>query len=82
MRYLSALFLSLAVVLTTSSLALARDYTPKECPVVGNTNSKIYHVPGGRSYAKMLRQNHSGDNRQCFQSESSAQKAGYRRAKR
>lgn len=61
---------------------LAADYTPEECPVVGNTDSKIYHVPGGMSYSKMLRQNKKGDNRQCFKSEKEAIAAGYRKAKR
>jgi hypothetical protein len=59
----------------------AKDYTPEECPVVGNTNSKIYHLPGGRSYAKMLRENTHGDNRQCFKTEDEATKAGYRKSK-
>ncbi len=70
------------LLLLIAPTAEAKDYTPKECPVVGNLNSRIYHVPGGNSYAKMLRQNKSGDNRKCFQTESQAQKAGYRQAKR
>lgn len=61
---------------------LAKDYSPQECPVVGNSNSRIYHVPGGKSYAKILRQNRRGDNRVCFQTEQEAQGGGYRRAKR
>jgi hypothetical protein len=62
--------------------AIAADYVPVQCPVVGNKSSKIYHVPGGQSYAKMLKQNQKGDNRQCFQTEQAAQSAGYRRSKR
>jgi hypothetical protein len=58
--------------------AMAKDYTPKECPVVGNTNSMIYHVSGGHFYARMLRENPKGDNRQCFNSTKAAQAAGYR----
>ena len=61
---------------------LASDYTPSECPVVGNIDSKIYHIPGGESYAKMLRKNKKGDNRKCFKNEAEALGAGYRKAKR
>ena len=50
--------------------------------MVGNTNSRIYHVPGGKSYAKILRQNRRGDSRVCFQTEQESQGGGYRRAKR
>jgi hypothetical protein len=60
---------------------LAKDYTPQQCPVIGNTNSQIFHVAGGRNYAKMLRQNKKGDNRQCFQSEAAAEKAGFRKSR-
>lgn len=60
----------------------AGDYTREDCPVVGNTESKIYHVRGGLSYEKMLRKNRTGDNRQCFKSEKEALDAGYRKAKR
>lgn len=35
----------------------ARDYTPKECPVVGNKETKIYHTPGGLKYRQMLQEN-------------------------
>jgi hypothetical protein len=68
-------------VLCLGQTSWAKDYTPEECPVIGNTHSHIFHVPGGRSYAKMLRQNKQGDNRQCFQSEAAAEKAGYRRSR-
>lgn|GEM_PF-5107255 len=57
----------------------AKDYSSKDCPVIGNTNSSIYHTPGGRYYAKMLRLNQDGgDNRRCFQSTASAKTSGYR----
>jgi len=62
--------------------AFARNYTPTECRVVGNTNSRIYHTPGGRSYAKMLRENQKGDNQECFKTEAAARAAGYRHSKR
>ncbi len=44
--------------------------------IIGNKNSKIYHVPGGGSYGKI-----SEENRVYFASEAEAQKAGYRKAK-
>lgn len=66
----------------SSSLAFAKDYSPKECPVVGNTQSTIYHVPGGQFYGQMLKKNENGDNRKCFQSEQEAIKEGYRKSKR
>lgn len=75
------LIIALMLALFLPLLASARDYTPKECPVVGNTNSGIYHVPGGRYYLRMLRQNKRGDNRVCFRSEAAAIAAGYRRSK-
>ena len=78
-RRLLIMVLMLALILP--SVASARDYTPKECPVVGNTNSGIYHVPGGRYYLRMLQQNKRGDNRACFGSEAAAIAAGYRRSK-
>jgi hypothetical protein len=53
-----------------------------ECPVVGNTESKIYHVPGGLYYERMLVRNSGGDNRRCFGNESEAESAGFRASKR
>ncbi|MEY2844725.1 MAG: hypothetical protein RL076_271 [Chloroflexota bacterium] len=44
--------------------------------IKGNRNSKIYHVPGGASYAK------TKANVECFDSEAAAASAGYRKAKR
>jgi hypothetical protein len=70
------------LVLSATSIARARDFTPEECPVVGNTNSHIYHLVGQHDYAKMLREKKRGDNRKCFQTESGAQKEFYRRAYR
>jgi methylphosphotriester-DNA--protein-cysteine methyltransferase len=78
-------YLLIACLLSLSlfpSFVKAKDFTPKECPFVGNTNSKIYHSAGGNSYAKMLRENQSGDNRRCFSSASQAQAAGYRASQR
>lgn len=44
--------------------------------IIGNKNSKIYHLPGGSSYNKV-----SAENRVYFTTEEEAQKAGYRKAK-
>jgi hypothetical protein len=63
------------------SFSAARDYTPQECPVVGNKNSGIYHTPGGRHYRQMLQENKRGDNRACFRTEEAARAAGYRKSK-
>lgn len=49
----------------------------KQGVIKGNRKSKIYHVPGGASYNKI-----SQKNVVYFNSESEAQAAGYRRAKR
>ena len=81
MNYLKSLLLSLVIVLSSLG-AFASDYTPSECPVVGNTNSRIYHVAGGQFYSMMLVKNHGSDNRECFRSESEATRAGYRKSKR
>ena len=43
--------------------------------IKGNRSSKIYHVPGGGSYAQ------TKANVQCFDTEAQAQAAGYRRAR-
>ncbi|MBM4125225.1 MAG: hypothetical protein FJ246_09800 [Nitrospira sp.] len=76
----------IALVALLSSLlpipGSARDFTPKECPVVGNKNSKIYHTPGGLNYRRMLQENKRGaDNRVCFPNEEAARTAGYRKSK-
>lgn len=53
----------------------------KNCPVVGNSNTRIYHVPGDRNYGQMLEENTRTDNRVCFQSTSEAENAGYQRSR-
>lgn len=78
MKLIKVMVLTVAV----SAQVQAKDYSPGECPVVGNTNSRIYHVGSGRSYANMLRENKQGDNRACFKNEVEAEKNGYRKAKR
>jgi hypothetical protein len=70
-----------------SAAVYAKDYTPDECPVVGNTESGIYHVPGGLNYRRMLVENKAvkegkrRDNRKCFRTEEEAKKDGYRKSK-
>lgn len=44
--------------------------------IIGNKNSKIYHIPGSASYNKI-----SEENRVYFNTEADAQKAGYRKTK-
>lgn len=50
----------------------------KDCLVIGNRVSKIYHVPGGQFYDRMRKSR----NRVCFQSEEEAIIAGFRRSRR
>lgn len=85
MRFLIGLFF----VVTIASASFAKDFSPQDCPVVGNKTSargkdgkKIYHVSGGQFYEMMLRENAGSDNRDCFSSEEAAQRAGYRKSKR
>ncbi len=61
--------------------AFARDYSESECPVVGNTNSHIFHVKGCPNYMQMLEQNKGSDNRQCFKTRDEAKSNGYRISK-
>lgn len=56
-------------------------YNPQECPVVGNTDSYKFHMPGQRHYAKMLRKNKKGDNRKCFNTEKEAEIANFVKSK-
>ena len=49
-----------------------------ECPVIGNTKSNIFHVPGGQYYAQMQ----FSESAICFKSEEDATKHGYRRSMR
>jgi len=58
--------------------AMAKHYTPAQCPVVGNTTSKVYHTSTNAHYAKMLDENVGTDNRQCFQTVAAAERAGFK----
>jgi hypothetical protein len=73
--------LVVALVLAASSVTFGRDFTEKECPVVGNSETHIYHIPGDRNYRQMLQENTKKDNRVCFKSGAEAEKAGYRRSR-
>lgn len=77
-------FFRIAVVLALCPILIACEQyvVSKECPVIGNSKTSIYHIPGDRIYGKMLRENkEKKDNRVCFQSASEAETAGYRRSK-
>jgi len=81
MRRKSELLLGMILTLLAFSVS-AKDYTAEECPVVGNTETKIYHVQGGLKYRQMLQENKANkDNRRCFGTEGEARKAGYRKSK-
>jgi hypothetical protein len=77
-RYLVIVFL-----LSVSSSAFGVNFTEKECPVVGNSETFIYHLPGDRNYGQMLQENKEKkkDNRLCFKSRLEAEKAGYGRSR-
>ena len=45
-----------------------------QCPVIGNSKSGIYHLPGGQFYLQM----HASPDGVCFKSEEEAIKAGFR----
>lgn len=51
----------------------------KSCSVVGNVNSKIFHVAGS---AYLKKNGIKKENRKCFKSEALAKKAGFRKAKK
>jgi endonuclease YncB( thermonuclease family) len=54
----------------------AKPLTPATGPIVGNRNSKIYHLPNCPDYSKV-----SEKNRVPFKTEAEAQAAGYRKAR-
>ena len=60
---------------TTAGVAANGGACPSDHPIKGNAGSKIYHRPGGASYART-------DAEQCFDTPASAQAAGYRAAQR
>ena len=72
---LSSLFLLLITNI------IANDYTPKDCPVIGNTETHKFFVKGCPNYMQMLEQNKDKDNRICFKNRNEAKSNGYRIAK-
>ena len=82
MKLLAMLIFLLSFTSNFNAYSAPESYRPQECPVIGNTNSSIFHVPGQKSYAKMLRKNKRGDNRRCFKTEDEAKLASFRKAKR
>jgi hypothetical protein len=68
--------------LVATPASYGRDYTPEECPAIGNAQTRIYHVAGDPNYRQMLVENKKAktDNRVCFKSLSAAEEAGYRRS--
>ena len=71
----------LLLFLISSLNVFAKDYSEKECPVVGNKKSGIFHVKGCLNYMQMLEKNRGYDNRECFKNRGEAIKSGYRIAK-
>lgn len=71
-----------AVSLSAALVACNPNMESRDCPVVGNVETRIYHVPGDRNYGQMLQENtRKRDNRICFKSHAEAEQAGYRRSK-
>ena len=54
-----------------------RPTTPATGPIIGNRNSKIYHLPNCPDHSKVAERN-----RVPFKTEAEAQAAGYRKAKK
>lgn len=54
----------------------AVDTATTQGKIIGNKNSKIYHLPGSASYNKI-----SEENRVYFNTEADAEKVGYRKTK-
>lgn len=72
-----------AALMSPGTAARAKDYTRRECPVIGNSRSMIYHTPASESYRRMLEANLRGeDHRVCFRSEKEARAAGYRKSRK
>jgi hypothetical protein len=58
------------------------EYRRVDCPVVGNTQTGIYHTPGQPNYRQMLVVNKAvstgaKDNRRCFDNEDEAKETDY-----
>jgi hypothetical protein len=72
--------LSLVTVslLSVSALpAMAKHYTPAQCPVVGNASTHVYYTRASANYGNLLIQNYGVDYRQCFPTVAAAERAGF-----
>ncbi|HXF66307.1 MAG TPA: hypothetical protein VNK67_06400 [Burkholderiales bacterium] len=75
--------LVLGALMSPGTATWAKDYTRRECPVIGNSRSMIYHTPASDSYRRLLQANRRGeDHRVCFRSEKEARAAGYRKSRK
>ena len=80
---LKSAFLIFIITISCSVLGQQLLYTQEQCPVIGNTKTGIYHVPGGNFYQRMLVLNKDRkENRRCFKNQNEAIKAGFRKSKR
>ncbi len=61
---------------TQASQNAPRDFATPRLDIIGNKRSGIYHLPHCLSYSQV-----APHNREYFDSESDARRAGYRRAK-
>lgn len=61
-----------------AKLDYSKDFSPEECPVVGNIEKMIYHMDGCPNYGMMLQKNKGPDNRMCFQKASDAIAEGFK----
>lgn len=64
-----------AAAATSAAVAATSGDCPADHPLKGNAGSKIFHRPGGASYARTNAE-------QCFDTAASAEAAGYRAAAR
>ncbi|MBK8191350.1 MAG: hypothetical protein IPK79_12985 [Vampirovibrionales bacterium] len=53
----------------------------KQCPIIGNVDSKLYHTPKEHHYLELLQRNKARENRICFSQEWEAWLAGYKKSK-
>lgn len=74
------LLLLFCLVTLVAQPAFARNFTPKECPIVGNTKTETYYLPTSKNYKMMLMDDKKADNRNCFKTEQYAKDSGYHKA--
>lgn len=67
----------------TAHRPIRNEISSANCPIIGNTETLIFHSRNDKHYRRMLRLNADGvDNRRCFKSRSHAKSAGYRACRR